>query len=87
MSKSLVIAEIVEELRADGSAGRLSDGELEALAGQISRLRDAQSRIAEEGLIVADGKQNPVPHPALAIEKAAQEEIRKWSPQLGRKRG
>jgi hypothetical protein len=42
-------------------------------------MRDAQSRIDREGLVVADVKGNPVPHPALAIEKAAQIEVRAWS--------
>ena len=52
--------------------------DLEAYAGQVARLRDAQARIASEGLIVSDPKGNPIPHPALAIEKSAQAEIRAW---------
>lgn len=51
----------------------------DAYCGQIARLRDAQHRIHEEGAIIADPKGNPIPHPALAIERAAQDEIRKWS--------
>lgn len=39
---------------------------------QVARLRDAQERIDREGLIVADEKGRPVPHPAVAIEKQAQ---------------
>jgi len=50
----------------------------EALVTQVYRSRDAQKRIAEEGLIVADAKGVAVPHPALAIEKQAQGEIRTW---------
>ena len=53
--------------------------DLEAYCVQVSRMRDAQSRIDREGLVVADVKGNPVPHPALAIEKAAQIEVRAWS--------
>jgi len=52
--------------------------DLEAYCGQVARLRDAQRRIADEGAIVADPKGTPVPHPAVAIERAAQDEIRKW---------
>ncbi len=52
--------------------------DLEAYCTQVARMRDAQSRIDAEGLIVADAKGNPVPHPAIAIEKAAQSEVRAW---------
>lgn len=52
--------------------------ELEAYCGAVARLRDAQRRISEEGMIVPDGKQNPIPHPALAIERASMEQLRKW---------
>lgn len=52
--------------------------DFEAYCGQVSRLRDAQSRIAREGLVVADEKGRPVPHPALDLERRAQAEIRAW---------
>lgn len=52
--------------------------QLEAYAGQVARLRDAQARLASEGLIIEDPRGNPIPHPAIAIEKAAQDEIRRW---------
>lgn len=51
---------------------------LEAYCGQVAILRGAQRRIAEEGLIVADTKGHPIKHPAIAIERSAQDEIRKW---------
>lgn len=53
--------------------------DLEAYCVQVSRMRDAQGRIDREGLVVADAKGNPIPHPALAIEKAAQVEVRAWA--------
>lgn len=53
--------------------------DLEAYCVQVSRMRDAQTRIDREGLVVADAKGNPIPHPALAIEKAAQVEVRAWA--------
>lgn len=51
---------------------------MEAYCGQVARLRDAQRRLAADGSVVLDSKRNPVPHPALAIERAAQAEIRAW---------
>jgi len=53
--------------------------DLESYCVQVSRMRDAQARIDREGLVVADAKGNPIPHPALAIEKAAQVEVRAWA--------
>ena len=52
--------------------------DLEAYCSQVARMRDAQARVDAEGLVVADVKGNPVPHPALSIEKAAQAEVRAW---------
>ena len=60
--------------------------ELEAFVGQVARLREAQKRIAAEGLITADPKGYPIPHPAIAIEKAAQAEIRAWGSKFAPKR-
>lgn len=57
---------------------RIEGPDLEAYCGQVAVLRDAQARLASDGLVVADPKGNPLPHPAIAIEKAAQDEIRKW---------
>lgn len=53
--------------------------DLEAYCTQVARMRDAQARIDAEGLVVADEKGRPVPHPALAIERAAQAEVRAWA--------
>jgi hypothetical protein len=59
---------------------------LEALVGQIKRMRDAAKRVEEEGLIVEDAKGNPVSHPAIVVERDAQKEIRAWLSQFrGRK--
>ena len=68
-----------EVLDAYGEGSDRIDGaDLEAYAGQVATLREAQARIAKEGLIIADPKGNPIPHPAIAIERVAQDEIRKW---------
>lgn len=61
-----------------GGADRIVGPDLEAYCGQVARLRDAQRRLATEGSVVADPKGFPIPHPAIAIERAAQDEIRKW---------
>lgn len=56
---------------------------LEAVCVQVLRLRDAQDRIGREGLVVADPKGAPGPHPALAIESAASREISRWLEKFG----
>jgi hypothetical protein len=69
------------ELAAGMTAEQISGVEgpaLDEYAVQVSRARDARSRIDLEGLIVADAKGNPIPHPALKIELEAQREIRLW---------
>lgn len=62
---------------------RIGFAGLEALCGQMYRLREAQKKITTEGLVVADARENPVPHPALKIEKEAQAEIRRWIKDYG----
>lgn len=56
---------------------------LEALCVQVHRMRDAQMRIQEDGAVVNDGKGTAVPHPAIAIEKAAGAEVRTWLAKFG----
>lgn len=51
----------------------------DAYCNQVAIERDAAGRISAEGLIVADSKGNPVPHPALEIQRRAQVEIRAWA--------
>lgn len=74
------VKEIRQEILDSYGEGseRIDGADLEAYAGQIATLREAQARIATEGLIIADPKGNPIPHPAIAIERTAQDEIRKW---------
>ncbi|WP_213452876.1 P27 family phage terminase small subunit [Rhizomonospora bruguierae] len=52
--------------------------DLEAFCVQVARMRDAQARIDAEGLVVADAKGQPIPHPAIALEKQAHAEVRAW---------
>lgn len=72
------VGAIVLELR-DRIGPAASDAELEAYASQVARLRDSRRRIEAEGMIVADPKGYPIPHPAIAIERAAQAEVRQWA--------
>lgn len=65
-------------MAAHPTPDRIVGPDLEAYCSQVARMRDAQSRINAEGLIVADAKGNPVAHPAIVIEKAAQAEVRAW---------
>ena len=79
MTSAMTVDDIRKEVLSaygDG-AEAISGPDLEAYCGQIAILRDAQRRLAAEGLIIADPKGLPIPHPAIAIEKSAQEEIRK----------
>lgn len=74
------VARVWDEIVAawGSSSGQVEGPELEAYAGQVAQLREAQRRIAREGMVIADAKGNPIPHPAIAVEKSAQEQIRAW---------
>lgn len=73
------VAAVWVEIEAQLPTGTKLGADFEAYCGQVARLRDAQRRIHEEQLIVPDSKNQPVAHPALAIERTAQDEIRKWA--------
>jgi len=53
--------------------------DLEAYCVQVARMREAQAQVDKDGIIVRDEKGRPVPHPAIAVEKAAQAEVRAWA--------
>lgn len=74
------VSDVWEELAKNlDNPGTARGPAFEAYCGQIARLRDAQNRISEEGLVIADAKGQPIAHPALVVEKQAQVEIRAWS--------
>lgn len=50
----------------------------DAYCGQVAIERDCAARVAREGVITADAKGNPVPHPALEVQRKAQAEVRAW---------
>ena len=68
-----------ETVAAHPTPDRIVGPDLEAYCVQVARMREAQAQIDKDGIIVRDAKGNPVPHPALAIEKAAQVEVRAWA--------
>lgn len=77
---SEAVATAWEELVADRQElglPMLKPGVAEAAAVQLARMRDAAKRIEAEGLLVSDGKGNPVAHPALEVERLAQEHLRR----------
>lgn len=53
-------------------AGRVVGPDLEVYCEAVGRAREAHERVAEEGMIVSDPRGAPIPHPALAIAKAAE---------------
>ena len=76
--KSAIWDEVVAAVKpAIGSAGLI------ALCDQIQRQREAARRIDAEGIVIADARGNPVPHPAVAVERAASSEILKWIAKFG----
>lgn len=50
----------------------------DAYCGQIAVERDCAARVMREGVVVADAKGQPVPHPALEVQRKAQVEVRQW---------
>lgn len=48
-----------------------------AYATLVARLEDARERIDRDGLVVADDKGRPIPHPALGIERSCMADLPK----------
>jgi phage terminase small subunit len=57
---------------------KIAGPDLEAYCGQVAMLRDARARVAAEGAIIEDERGRPDVHPAIALERLAQKEIREW---------
>lgn len=49
---------------------------LESLVRMIQTARRARAAIEKEGELVSDGKNNPIAHPLLAVERDAHKQIR-----------
>jgi hypothetical protein len=48
---------------------------LEAMAAQLVAMREARRLVAADGVMVRDGKQNPIAHPCLELERQAQRQL------------
>lgn len=70
-----VWAEIVDTNDLAGTADRQA---LEAFCILVARMRAAQERIDEEGMVVRGSNGRVVPHPALEVERKLAEQIRAW---------
>lgn len=88
MSLPASIQRVHDELAAGlgDSAERLLGPEFDAYATCVARLRDAQRRIEDEQLIVPDKHDQPVVHPAFAIERQCMDDLRKWGDKFKPKR-
>ncbi|QDU62163.1 hypothetical protein Pan216_30300 [Planctomycetes bacterium Pan216] len=65
-----IVAEVKPTLKAE-----TPDVILEAIATQILTAREARKALDRDGLMVRDAKHNPVAHPALDAERAAQNQL------------
>ena len=75
-----------EVIAAHGpGADRIAGPLLEEYAQAIATARAARARVDTEGLIVADAKGSPVPHPALSVEAKALDTIRRLAPRFAPK--
>lgn len=48
---------------------------LEAMAAQLVAMREARRLVEVDGVMVRDGKQNPISHPCLELERQAQRQL------------
>jgi hypothetical protein len=48
---------------------------LEAMAAQLVAMREARRLVDADGVMVRDGKQNPIAHPCLELERQAQRQL------------
>lgn len=72
-------AEVWREIVASNDlAGTVDRSALEAFCTLVARLREARRRVEDEGMVVKDPRGRVVPHPALAVERQAAEQIRAW---------
>ncbi|AYN58999.1 terminase small subunit [Arthrobacter phage Ryan] len=67
-----------EIVASNDLAGNVDRSALEAFCTLMARLREARRRVEEEGMVVKDPRGRVVPHPALAVERQAAEQIRAW---------
>lgn len=68
-----------------GGMGSSSDTQVRAAYdAAVAEWAAARAAVEADGLIVANEKGRPVPHPAIAVERSASAEMRKWLPEVRR---
>lgn len=73
------VADVWREIVASNDlAGKVDRSALETFATLMARLREARTRVEDEGMVVTDPRGRVIPHPALAVERATAEQIRAW---------
>lgn len=53
---------------------------LEAYSATVARAEQARAHVDRDGAVIADAKGQPIQHPALAVERQAMDDMRKWDP-------
>lgn len=72
-------AGVWEEIVSDSDTPHLlNPEELGAYCEMVSLERDASARVAREGTIVSDERGRPIAHPAIAVARQAQQDIKAW---------
>ncbi|PFG19861.1 hypothetical protein [Serinibacter salmoneus] len=71
-----------EVVAAHPQPARIVGPDLEVFCGQVALARNCRDRVAQEGEIVEGAKREPIPHPAIALGKAAQEYVAKHAPRF-----
>lgn len=67
-----------EIMETNDLAGTVDRAALEAFCTLMARMREARKRVEDEGMVVKDPRGRVVPHPALAVERQAAEQVRAW---------
>ena len=71
--------EVWDSVIADASnPAYIAADELAAYCNAVVLERDCARRVREEGTIVADERGRPIAHPAIAVGRQAQQDIKGW---------
>lgn len=62
-----------------------SDDQIRAAYDQaVAEWAAARAAIEADGITLTDPKGKPIPHPAIAVERSASAEMRRWLPDIRR---
>lgn len=75
--------EIVGAIGDLGVVGRVDSVALEALSLIVSRWREAEARVEQDGLFLVHPNGHVYAHPAVKVAEKAQAEFVKWSAKFG----